>query len=773
MDGTVVKKRKRAKDVDDCYTKLLRRNKAVMRRNAAIGNDTGDATPTTQGRPVIIALDEMIRTKSPFLVFTSAVADAETDYEGVFDRRYTTDNNKDLVTLLPEARAKLWSYQEEAVRFIADREIDTAAVGCRGVMLCDDMGLGKTLESLTYIYRDIQRRQLETGRRFNGVTLIVVPAAVIGTWIAEIENSFPPNSLRYIKMTGDRVDVPDRQRLETCTDIVFTTYTIVSLVYKSIYATTHGGDEMGDEVLANDQIVYVQHRYGLLFDQTFVRIVLDEAHYIANPKTIRFRAMSTLRANIRWMNTGTPIQNSYANIYACFDFIGVRLDTLPVLKNGDTPISSDDEAHIKGILEKVMIRRLRHQVELPLGATFFRTEVDRQVVYVNFDTRAERILYLMYAEYGLSKMQRVDKNRHRSLVGHVHGENDINITLAIQLMRQCCIDFHIMRRLILPNGMLMGTNQSALNTKRTSFGERLFLDEARDYVHLERDNGVLEYSAFTLGGGGGVTTFRYKSGEEPWCKYKWRPYDIENDGDTFVRELYRAIYVMICAGETLGSIIETMVALVGDDAICTQVEDIYRQLQLRILPRYGTKQLCVLRYIAAIEDESDKIVVFSDSVSFLRRMAECLADHGIRSCSITGENTRNSDIESQLALLRTDASVRVLLLSLKMAVGLNIPWANHMLFCSMWWNPYIESQAECRCQRMGQTKQVHIRYFLIRNSIEEHIHNLAAYKKNIAYTLIESHAETPDDDEGCDAPHLDEATRKRLFDFQLTVSRER
>ncbi len=780
------KRKRRVEPENSIFTKMVKlTNTEIKRRSSQHDHhyiEFGVAKPTEDDkietndipqRPMMMVLQDLIRTNSPLLVITSAIADAETDYE------YIVDDHK--VNILPEPKAKLWDYQEEAVRFIGNREMDTANVGCRGLMLCDDMGLGKTLESLTYVYRNIQQRQRETGRRFNGVTLIVVPCIILGTWIKEIENSFPPNSLHYIKMMGDKTPVPDRLHIENCTDIIFTTYTVVSLVYKALYCGEDIEDDDDDDEKRNiEDPKNIMHRYGVLYDIVFTRVILDEAHYIVNMNTSRFKALKKIRARSKWMNTGTPVQNSYANIMACFIFIGLILSINPTDMNS---LSGSDELYIKDILEKVMIRRLKHQIKWDHDhVPFFLNDVDKQIIFIDFDTNQERILYLMYAEYALSKM----KKQSRTKITQYDGEKNLTIMPAIQLTRHCCIDFHIVRKHIIPNGMLLGPNASTLEVKPTSFGEKLFFDESCHYEHIDKDNADLEQRAFNHNR---KTTYHYESNVEDnvvKTTYEWDPYrydssliDLENDA--FSRQLCTTIYELIRDDgfRDLEAITRHVMSMMGmnddndEDLIRKQIEAIYIHLTDRILPEYSTKQRQVLKYISEIEDPTDKTIIFSDSVCFLKGMVKCLTAHNYKSSIVTGDYTKISDCEAQLERSRSDPNVKVLLVSLKKGnVGLNVTWVNHVLFCSPWYNPQSESQAECRNQRIGQTKQVHIRYFILRNTIEERILGLSKYKKNISYHLIDNHDE--DNSENSDVLNVintvDDLIRTRLFDFKLTIT---
>ena len=51
------------------------------------------------------------------------------------------------------------------------------------------------------------------------------------------------------------------------------------------------------------------------------RVILDEAHEIRNRKTRAFKACKKLKATFRWCLTGTPVQNSAADIQSLFEFL--------------------------------------------------------------------------------------------------------------------------------------------------------------------------------------------------------------------------------------------------------------------------------------------------------------------------------------------------------------------------------------------------------------------------------------------------------------------
>lgn len=925
-------------------------------------------------KPVFIALEEMIQQNSPLIVITSAIAEAEHDYENNLHKKITpietplslsqsptikdepdeecndTITLKKEITILSsppketialtqqgvpfynqgnrksfdkiEPKVKPYPYQEEAVQFLIDRESDKDNIGCKGLMLCDDMGLGKTLETLIFIFRDIQRLYRLTGKRFNGVTLIVMPKIVIETWTKEIANSFPPNTFHYIKLIGDKSSIPDNLYIDSCVDIIFTTYDVVKLAYKSLYGglkkknnntnkeededeeeyedeeEDDEDDEYNSDISSNEEEEEeeeeddecIRYRYRLLFEISYRRVITDEAQQMVNRNTLVFLAMNKLKAVSKWMITGTPVQNSYSNIYACLEFIEIPPEKIGISWNGillnnnnnDNNISNisiKDTEILKKILETVMLRRLKQDIMLKYNnngngnnddttnnttnAPFGLNKIDKKIEFIDFDTEQERILYLLYAEYGLDLMLDYKKNKafneeyndlhidhkiandyeeddndnkisstqrrgrrriqkrkndnnkdkRRNKKRKIDSEKNMNITSIIQYMRQCCIDFRIIRKHILPNGMLTMNNdkfmkpQDKLILKPTTFNEKLFYNESCEFKHIDKDNESLEYKAFILNN---PVTFNYKSSKSN-VKYKWNPYKNDNplvdlDNDEFSRTLYKIIYSYISdiraktkkdptLNDIKHQICNTLKVSQEEkdnnrrDILYKQVTYIYIHILSRTLPLYATKPKRMLRYIQEeIDDPTDKVIIFSDSVCFLKLMVGYLADHSIHSCLVTGEKAKHGENENQLNRFENDLNIRVLLISIKVGnVGLNIPCANHILFGAKWWNPCVELQGECRAQRIGQKKEVHIRYFVIKDTMEEYVLNLSEYKNNISRNLIENstsfrvNSNIDELLENIDCSSSSKDTKDeinrlpptRLFDFKIDTHREK
>ncbi|KAF2300662.1 hypothetical protein GH714_015032 [Hevea brasiliensis] len=77
-------------------------------------------------------------------------------------------------------------------------------------------------------------------------------------------------------------------------------------------------------------------------------------------------------------------------------------------------------------------------------------------------------------------------------------------------------------------------------------------------------------------------------------------------------------------------------------------------------------------------------------------------------------------------------SVQVLLMSLKAGgVGINLTAASNAFVMDPWWNPAVEEQAVMRIHRIGQTKQVRIKRFIVKGTVEERMEAVQARKQRM------------------------------------------
>ena len=70
-------------------------------------------------------------------------------------------------------------------------------------------------------------------------------------------------------------------------------------------------------------------------------------------------------------------------------------------------------------------------------------------------------------------------------------------------------------------------------------------------------------------------------------------------------------------------------------------------------------------------------------------------------------------------------------------VGVNLTGADTVIFYDSDWNPTMDAQAQDRCHRIGQTRDVHIYRLISEQTIEENILKKAHQKKLLGDIAIE------------------------------------
>ncbi len=90
------------------------------------------------------------------------------------------------------------------------------------------------------------------------------------------------------------------------------------------------------------------------------------------------------------------------------------------------------------------------------------------------------------------------------------------------------------------------------------------------------------------------------------------------------------------------------------------------------------------------------------------------------------------------ALFDTDPSRQVLVASLRAGgVGLNLTAASVVFHFDRWWNPAVETQAEDRAHRIGQTRPVQVFAYLTPDSIEQRIGEILGEKRALFADIID------------------------------------
>jgi SNF2 family DNA or RNA helicase len=135
----------------------------------------------------------------------------------------------------------------------------------------------------------------------------------------------------------------------------------------------------------------------------------------------------------------------------------------------------------------------------------------------------------------------------------------------------------------------------------------------------------------------------------------------------------------------------------------------------------------------------DKIVVFSSFKSCLNVLR--------RACEVYLPDFDYAQIDGDVSIKDRDMLLQEfkyqpytngLFMTYKVgSEGINLTQANHVICIEPWWTPAVHLQAEARCWRLGQNKEVHIYKIYIEDSIEEQILEVCNGKNLMTEKLLE------------------------------------
>lgn len=179
---------------------------------------------------------------------------------------------------------KLKSHQNAGIAWL-QYLVETKSKGC---ILADDMGLGKTLQVLCFI--DWHNKHINKGEK---PYLIVAPVSLLDNWNKEVKKFLKDGAYHPVILHGEMVSKkPNQDDVEwlKSQDIILTNYETVRSRQFNICAVDYAA------------------------------VILDEAQKIKTPGTYVTCAAKALKADFKIAMTGTPVENTYLDLWCIMDF---------------------------------------------------------------------------------------------------------------------------------------------------------------------------------------------------------------------------------------------------------------------------------------------------------------------------------------------------------------------------------------------------------------------------------------------------------------------
>ncbi|TNN03333.1 hypothetical protein fugu_000362 [Takifugu bimaculatus] len=132
-----------------------------------------------------------------------------------------------------------------------------------------------------------------------------------------------------------------------------------------------------------------------------------------------------------------------------------------------------------------------------------------------------------------------------------------------------------------------------------------------------------------------------------------------------------------------------------------------------------------------------RVLIFTQMTRMLDVLEQFLNYHGHIYLRLDG-NTRVEQRQALMERFNADQRIFCFILSTRSGgVGVNLTGADTVIFYDSDWNPTMDAQAQDRCHRIGQTRDVHIYRLISERTVEENILKKANQKRMLGDMAIE------------------------------------
>ncbi|AEE28683.1 SNF2 domain-containing protein / helicase domain-containing protein / zinc finger protein-like protein [Arabidopsis thaliana] len=665
----------------------------------------------------------------------------------------------------------LLRHQRIALSWMSQKE--TSGNPCFGGILADDQGLGKTVSTIALILTERSTPYLPCeedsknggcnqsdhsqvvfnenkvvedslckmrGRPAAG-TLIVCPTSLMRQWADELRKKVTLEAHLSVLVYHGCSRTKDPHELAKY-DVVITTYSLVS-------KRKHMDCEP------------VEFLSGPLAQVSWFRVVLDEAQSIKNYKTQASIACSGLHAKRRWCLSGTPIQNSIADLYSYFRFL--KYDPYSsyqtfceTIKNPISSYPGEGYKTLQAILKKVMLRRTKDTlldgkpvISLPPKSIELR-RVDFTKEERDFYSKLEcdsRDQFKEYAEAGTVKQNYVNillmLLRLRQACGHPLLVSSLSWSSSAEMVKKLPYEklTFLLHRLE-ASLAICGICNVAPKDAVVSLCGHVFCNQCICEC-LTRDNNQCPLSYCKVGLEISSLFSRETLENAMLDLHKLdAPCDRTTSDPVGSGEPCENLP---CGSSKIKAALDILQSLSRPQSPATVMNDVNQSSENGENNQQLDKSFSLPATPAkssvggVVNVAGEKAIVFTQWTKMLDLLEAGLKSSGIQYRRFDGKMTvpaRDAAVQD----FNTLPDVSVMIMSLKAAsLGLNMVAACHVIMLDLWWNPTTEDQAIDRAHRIGQTRPVKVVRFTVKDTVEDRILALQQKKRKMVASAFGEH----------------------------------
>eukprot|EP00466_Bigelowiella_natans_P020543 jgi/Bigna1/38226/e_gw1.24.8.1 len=609
-------------------------------------------------------------------------------------------------------------------------------------ILADEMGLGKTVQTIAML------AHLACDRGIWGQHLVVVPTSVMVNWEIEFKRWLP--GFKILCYHGDKKERKRKRKGWSNPNTFHVCITSYELIIK-------------------DAGIFKRKRWHYL--------ILDEAQNIKNFRSKRWQVLLNFRTERRLLLTGTPLQNNVTELWSLMHFL------MPHVFQSQKEFQDWFADPVKNMVEgketmdKTVISRL-HKVLRPFILRRLKKEVAKQM-----PKKYEHVIHCR-----LSKRQRIlyeEFMANSATRNTLASKNFLGLMNVLMQLRKVCNhpDIFAGRPIISPfdqmqplsytfsNGLLAPPPNATGVFMQHWIARRAA--EARSRArrlqgHAYR-NGIRCSNAAPLIGTDLVDLLTFAS---PVYDVHFNARDPRKFLDVCLR-LRDMILLPSQRAENMRGVLNHFICYIpkarappmkmvsynlnSREARISQERlralqtwasprvDIFWPAYARMKVHFPDKRLIqwdcgklqmLSQLLKTLKSGGHRVLLFTQMTRMLDILEHFLNIYGYNYLRLDG-STKPEQRQRLMERFNNSDKIFIFILSTRSGgVGVNLTGADTVIFYDTDWNPAMDLQAQDRCHRIGQTREVNIYRLVTKNTIEENILKKSNQKRQMNNMVI-------------------------------------
>ena len=568
----------------------------------------------------------------------------------------------------------------------------------KGGVLSDDIGLGKTFSMLGLITEQLHKN-------INNTTLLICPSRLCKQWVEEITKTY---DLKYKLIGNIRQFKKLTPEIYNENDIIIISYNFLNNANYIAYSEENPLNE----------ILFENYNWN--------RVILDEGHEIINESRKKGineikNKIHNIKSKYRWICSGTPFNNiyTYKSILSYITNINFEEIDMNLYRHNMNYLT-------ESIFRKNTKESVNQEVTIPepnIVTEFLNMSQLERTIYDSAlgdkDKQIELCNHIMVSDEHLSvlgnkplsleeihtKMTAYYKNKEETLENRIIKNKEEIEKLNNQIEN--------MEEKLLFDTITQEEKHELFKKKQRKIND---LDLEKEKIQENENQIITVKSKLNI-----FNSINEKLEEEETCPICLEELEDLTKTITPCGHIYCANCINDMKNKTHNHVIKC--AMCRTNFKLNEVVIVKSDIETNDEPVLGTKLEHLIKTLKDIlsSNNQEKIIVFSQWDNMLKLISKVLKEYEIGHIFINGSL---HTVSAKIRKFKLDSDINVVLMSSdKSPSGLNLTEASTIILLDSLNTTkenaqIIEEQAIGRAVRIGQTKQVNVKRFIMRNTIE-------------------------------------------------------